>query len=107
MVIKSAFPIISILLEFVFGILGILLITYLLYLHKIPYDLKVEGMLFFFWAVLNITSGIFNIVDGRITTQTYVSIGIGFITLIIASYKYWMGGRVHFRTLKNGRKQGL
>lgn len=92
--------ILTIILEFIFGILGILLISYLLYRHMIPYDLKVEGMLFFLWAILNITNGIFNIVDGTITNQTFVSIGIGFITLVIASYKYFPGGKVHFKTLK-------
>jgi hypothetical protein len=100
-------PLLVIILEFIFGILGILIITYLLYRHLIPYDLKVEGILFYLWGMANLLNGIFGVIDGNITNQTYVSIGIGFITLIIASYKYWMGGRVHFITLKNGIKRGL
>lgn len=90
-------------LEYIFGVLGVIIIGYLLYKHMIPYDLKVEGMAFFLWGILNLINGTLNVFEGIIINQTYVSIGIGFITLVIAAYKYYSGGRIKFSVLKNGK----
>jgi hypothetical protein len=90
-----------IVLEYLLGIIIILIVGYLLFKGLIPYDFKVTGILFYLWGILNLLNGTLSVLDGNITNQTYTSIGIAFITMVIASYMYFPGGRVQLRTLRN------